>query len=157
MGKAYLTGIAFYLSIVLLSLPACTVKSYDGPERPDAELSKITIRSSGGPQIQSVIIDNRNFGGIGDVYKVLPGSHVFEIRYRFEDKSMCSDSDQWCPPNVQYGRCNGTIITKPDRTYLVTIENYFALVRGAVSSKGYFDLFSRDDEPEVGTISCNNS
>lgn len=146
----------FDFIMIIAFLAGCTVKGYEGPERPDDEISEITIRSSGPAEILSVSIDDKRIGGFGNTYQVLPAAHTFDIEYRFEDRSACQYDERGCYGYVEYGSCQGTITTKAGRAYLITIENYFALIRGNVAAKGYFDLFEREDEQNIGSISCSS-
>ncbi|MCO6430422.1 MAG: hypothetical protein J5J00_06125 [Deltaproteobacteria bacterium] len=146
----------FFGGLLLMLASGCTltVKSYPGPERPDSELSRIAVRSSGAAVIESVTIDSFSHGPLADIFQVLPGEHKFSLKFRFEDRSFCSSDSAICQPLMQYGTCRGSIITAPNRDYLVTIDNYYSLVIANVAAKGYYDLLERGDEPHVGSVHC---
>jgi hypothetical protein len=150
----YLKSLAPLLGLVLVL--GCTSQAYPGPARPESEVSKVTFSTSGQVSMYGAELDGQALAVFSDSVQVLPGSHSFTLRYEVDSDQECR-SDDLCFVTTAYGVCLGTLRTQAGRSYLVTVKNQGTWVHGTVLAKSYFDFSVRNDEPNVGSITCEAS
>lgn len=145
------------LVFVLCSCAAagCTARGYSGPALPPDKVSTVSLHKIGGATFDSIVFDGRDISTFADNVELTPGRHDFRLYYQIDEPPIgCDDHDFFCTHTYHKGVCEGRLTTKPGRTYLVTVENHYSQVDVRVASKGYFNLFEREDEPQAGSGAC---
>ncbi len=146
----------FFSSALLLSCTlflSCTGIGYLGPERSPAEVSNVSVHTSGEVTVNNIAIDGNGFGVFASSMDVLPGTHKLTTNYRAELES-CFSSDDLCDVDVVSGSCEGEVTTKPGKPYLVTVAEKAGQIEARLAAKSYFEFNERSDESAFGQVNC---
>jgi hypothetical protein len=137
-------------------LVGCSFTLVEDQELPPGDTSRIVfVRSHPNAQVEGISVDTTAVPMSASTLSVPAGKHELSLRYRVEAGPGCDSIDDLCATTTLRGECSGTVRTLPGRAYLLNLETRFGEVSAQVAAKGLFDLLSRDDEPNVGTLTCN--
>ena len=148
-----------FLCMVVFSaawLSGCSFTFVEDYELPPGKESRVVlIRSNPNAQVESVSLNEVPVSLLANTLSVPAGENQIALRYRVEAGPGCDSIDDLCATTTLRGECTGTVRTLPGRAYLLNLETRFGEVSAQVNAKGLFDLLSRTDEPNVGTLTCN--
>ncbi len=139
-----------------VSISACSFTQGADEERaPEHESRVVLIRNSAHAQVESVSVNRVPVSVFANALSLPAGENEIVLRYRIEVGAGCEAIDDLCATTTLRGECSGTVRTLPGRAYLLSLESRFGEVSAQMNAKGLFELLSRRDEPNVGTLTCN--
>lgn len=140
-----------------LGSAGCTTQGYSGPELPKEQVSNISFHPTGTTNLERILVDGKALGFVATSVDVLPGDHPFQVSYQLE-LNDCSglphDGRTDCLVTTLRGVCDGNVVTRAGRPYLVTIDIDAYSSEARVAAKSYWEFSERSDEPTVGSGSC---
>jgi hypothetical protein len=156
MKRSSLLSCAIFGLFSLSWLSGCSFTLVEDEELPPGDTSHIVlIRSNPSAQVESVSVDRMAVPMFANSLSVPAGPHEIALQYSMEAGPGCDTIDDLCATTTLRGECSGTVRTLPGRAYLLNLETRFGEVTAQVNPKGFFDLLSREDEPNVGSLTCN--
>lgn len=146
-----------YIPILFLFMGCAASKGYSGPELPADRVANLRFSTSDG----TMSITDRYINGVKiDVptyaFDYPAGSLKIALSYTVDKSNHCTDINN-CIVKTEPGKCEGNIVTKGGRNYVVSLHNKSDVVSAQATAKGYYDLSIREDEPNVGTITCKET
>jgi hypothetical protein len=140
----------------VVALCGCSFTFVEDYELPPGEESRVVlIRSNPNAEVESVSVNQVPVSMSANTLSVPAGEHQIALRYRVEAGPGCDTIDDLCATTTLRGECSGRVRTLPGRAYLLNLETRFGEVSAQMNAKGLFDLLSRQDEPNLGTLTCN--
>lgn len=134
----------------------CSFTFVEDYQLPSGEESRVVlIRSNPSAQVESVSLNQVPVSVFANTLSMPAGKNQISLRYRIEAGSGCDMIEDVCATTTLRGECSGTVRTLPGRPYLLSLDTRFGEVSAQMNAKGFFDLSSRTDEPNVGTLTCN--
>jgi hypothetical protein len=138
------------------SLCGCSFTLVEDRELPVGEESRVVlIRSNPTAQVESVSLNQVPVAVFANALSLPAGENQIALRYRIEAGPGCETIDDLCATTTLRGECSGTVRTLPGRAYLLSLDTRSGEVSAQINAKGLFDLLSRTDEPNLGTLTCN--
>jgi hypothetical protein len=115
--KLRLTLLAWMLIPFLLS---CATKAYQGPDRPEGELSTVYFYNLFGVTLTGLTVDGVD-QGFGMGLSVLAGEHTVQVGFETNEK-QCVYSNYWCGKESYYGICKGSFRSAAQKSYRIEVS-----------------------------------
>ena len=114
----------FFTSLMfsVTAISGCTIsRGYDGPERPESELSRVYFYSNNGVDLKDIAVDGRTKNYFDMGIDILPGTHSVWLSYEVKEESC----DYFgCVTKTYSGRCESSLKTEAGRKYAVRVSGY---------------------------------